>query len=61
MGAGLLLAQPAIARAQIEDMSSQELYEAACARCHGLDGTGVDASQVAFTIPTPDFTECSFA
>lgn len=61
MGAGLLLAQPAIARAQIEDMSSQELYEAACARCHGLDGTGVDASQVAFTIPTPEFTACSFA
>lgn len=40
---------------------SQELYEIACAKCHGLDGKGVDATQVAFTAETPDFTDCSFS
>ncbi len=54
-------AWPGMADAQIEDMSAQELYEAACSKCHGLDGAGVDASQVAFTVPTPNFAECSFA
>ncbi len=58
---GIALTWPSQGSGQIEGMSSQELYDAACARCHGVDGTGVDASRVAFTIATPDFTECSFS
>ena len=37
------------------------LYRDACAACHGADGTGAPASQVAFEEPLPDFTDCSFA
>ncbi|TDI49370.1 MAG: cytochrome c [Acidobacteria bacterium] len=58
---GIALIWPSQGSGQIEGMSSQELYDAACARCHGLDGTGVDASRVAFTIATPDFSDCSFS
>ena len=46
---------------QVEDLSDQELYEIACGSCHGPDGTGVDPTQVAFTVPVPDLTQCSFA
>ena len=58
---GVMMAWPVLAGAQIDDMSAQELYDAACAKCHGLDGAGVDPSQVAFTVPTPNFAECSFS
>jgi mono/diheme cytochrome c family protein len=37
------------------------IYAAACAACHGADGGGRTASEVGFTIPLPDFTDCSFA
>jgi mono/diheme cytochrome c family protein len=43
------------------DPTGKELYEKACASCHGLDGKGVERSKVAFDIPLPDFTDCSFA
>jgi hypothetical protein len=38
-----------------------ELYTAACAACHGSDGTGAPATTVGFDIPLPDFTDCRFA
>jgi mono/diheme cytochrome c family protein len=41
--------------------SGREVYEAACAACHGVDGHGVAQSRVGFDTPLPDFTECSFA
>lgn len=41
--------------------SGEELYEEACANCHGPDGTGAPRSQVAFDAPLPDFTSCNFA
>jgi mono/diheme cytochrome c family protein len=41
--------------------TGQELYEAACAACHGIDGTGEPQSKLGFDVPPPDFTECSFA
>lgn len=50
---GIALIWPSQGSGQIEGMSSQELYDAACARSHGVDGTGVDASRLAFTIATP--------
>lgn len=37
------------------------IYAAACAACHGADGRGSPPSQVAFDVPLPDFTDCSFA
>jgi mono/diheme cytochrome c family protein len=41
--------------------SAAELYEWACAACHGADGRGQPRSRVGFDTPIPDFTECSFA
>jgi hypothetical protein len=38
-----------------------EIYQAACAACHGADGTGQSAFVVGFAVPLPDFTDCSFA
>jgi mono/diheme cytochrome c family protein len=43
------------------ERTGQELYQAACAACHGTYGTGVPESQVGFDVPLPDFTDCSFA
>lgn len=37
----------------------KELYEAACASCHGLDGRGAPEG-TAIEVPLPDFTDCSF-
>jgi hypothetical protein len=53
-----LLAQSADARAQ---RTGAELYDAACAACHGADGRGQPVTTVGFDIPLPDFTDCSFA
>ena len=58
---GMNLVLPVDGLGQIDDMSGKELYEAACARCHGIDGSGNDPGSVAFEVPVPDFTSCSFA
>lgn len=41
--------------------SPQQIYQAACASCHGADGRGAPPSTVAFDLELPDFTDCSFA
>ena len=41
--------------------SGAELYQEACAACHRSDGTGQQQSLVGFSVPLPDFTDCSFA
>ena len=41
--------------------SGAELYRAACAACHGVDGTGAPRTVVGFETPIPDFTDCAFA
>jgi len=43
------------------ERSGRDLYLAACAACHGIDGTGAPPSQLAFDVSPPDFTDCSFA
>lgn len=43
------------------DRTGRQIYEATCAACHGVDGTGVAPTQVGFDVPLPDFTDCSFA
>lgn len=40
--------------------SGREIFAAACAACHGLDGRGASAAQVGFAVPLPDFTDCNF-
>lgn len=50
--------------AQAPDLSQadgRELYVAACASCHGADGTGASPALLAFDTPVPDFTDCNFA
>ncbi len=47
------------------DASGEQIYRAACAVCHGLDGTGATRSVVGFELPLPnghdfpDFTDCA--
>ena len=41
--------------------TGRELYQKACAQCHGADGTGAPQSQLGFNVPVPDFTDCNFA
>lgn len=41
--------------------SAAEVYRAACAACHGADGTGMPEQVVGFDVELPDFTDCSFA
>ena len=39
----------------------EAVYLAACAACHGSDGTGVSTDVLGFETAPPDFTDCSFA
>ena len=41
--------------------SAAEVYQAACATCHGPDGKGSPRAVVGFEVPLPDFTDCAFA
>ena len=41
-------------------MTAEQLYQAACAACHGADGKGQPQSIVGFDTPLPDFTDCAF-
>lgn len=41
--------------------SGEDIYRAACATCHGPDGTGAPRSVVGFDAPIPDFSDCTFA
>lgn len=40
--------------------SGREVYEAACASCHGARGSGVDRNVRGFEVDPPDFTDCAF-
>jgi hypothetical protein len=54
------LAIPAESRAQTA-RTGRELYEAACAACHGIDGRGGPAAAADYPLVPPDFTDCNFA
>ncbi len=41
--------------------SGPQLYDAACAGCHGVDGTGESRDKLGFEVLPPDFTDCVFA
>jgi mono/diheme cytochrome c family protein len=40
-------------------LSGQQLYDRACAACHGIDGRGQVLAVRGFDIDPPDFTDCS--
>jgi hypothetical protein len=73
LSVALLCGAPTLLAAQREPVSSgrpgplpvprtgEDVYLAACATCHGLDGTGSPKSTVGFTVPLPDFSDCAFA
>jgi mono/diheme cytochrome c family protein len=52
---------PALQNALQSVRPGQELYKAACAACHGVDGRGTSQELLGFDTPLPDFTDCSFA
>lgn len=52
------MAQPS---ASASGMSAAELYENACAACHGATGRGRPQAEVGFDVALPDFSDCSFA
>lgn len=41
--------------------TGREVYQAACAACHGPDGRGGPQAGVALSVPPADFTDCHFA
>lgn len=50
---------PALAAADDVSPSDKEIYDGACASCHGVDGRGAPQG-TAISVPLPDFTDCSF-
>ncbi len=57
----LVLNCPASLHAQPVDRSAldgQQLYDAACAACHGRDGRGQPIAVRGFDVDLPDFTDC---
>jgi mono/diheme cytochrome c family protein len=44
-----------------EARTGAELYDRACATCHGPDGKGSPRAVVGFEVPLPDFSDCAFA
>ena len=70
LAAGIQLATAIPASAQLPravngqdlaDAPGEAIYAASCANCHGLDGTGLPPSLLAFEEEVPDFTDCDFA
>lgn len=51
---------PLAAQQSLADATGETLYRAACAACHGLDGSGPPAGRT-LAVATPDLTDCSFA
>ena len=43
-----------------QQKNNAQLYESACAACHGTDGKGRAQEDVAFATPLPDFSDCAF-
>lgn len=60
LATGLRGQAPAPASPPAPPRTGAELYRAACAACHAMDGAGAPRSLVGFELPLPDFTDCSF-
>ncbi len=65
--AGALLVAPPLGRtASCQERGSglqtgRDLFQSACANCHGSDGKGASQSLVGFNLPIRDFTDCQAA
>ncbi len=63
LGAAQAPAQPPRGAAVPADATGEQIFAAACAACHGSDGTGLPRSVVGFEIANghelPDFTDCA--
>ena len=53
--------EPGSVGAELADAPGEAIYAASCANCHGLDGTGLAPSLLAFEEEIPDFSDCDFA
>jgi len=40
--------------------TGEQIYRAACAACHGPDGSGNSPELIVFETPLPDFSDCQF-
>jgi hypothetical protein len=54
-----LLVVASVGRGDDVPLSAAEIYDGACASCHGVDGRGAPAG-TAIAVPLPDFTDCNF-
>jgi len=50
-----------LAQTATESQTGAQIYQTACAACHGPDGRGAPKSSVGFDIDLPDFTDCGFS
>jgi mono/diheme cytochrome c family protein len=41
------------------EMHGEQIFRSTCAGCHGADGAGAPQTTVGFSVPMPDFTDCS--
>jgi len=55
----LILLVATAVHAQAPPPTARELYDGACASCHGADGRGAPEG-TALAVPLPDFTDCNF-
>ncbi len=62
LGFGVLTAsaQPAGAAPQAT-RTGRQIFETACATCHGADGRGTPAAESNYPLVPPDFSDCNFA
>lgn len=57
----LLALPPGAPQAAKRPPIPSDVYQRACANCHGSDGRGNEPSMLAFATPLPDFSDCNFA
>jgi mono/diheme cytochrome c family protein len=57
----LAVALPATISYAQTGRTGRQVYETACAACHGVNGRGAPALASAYPLPAPDFTDCAFA
>jgi mono/diheme cytochrome c family protein len=54
-------AAPGARAAETPPRTGAEVWDVACAACHGADGAGQPRAMVGFDVPLPDLRDCGFA
>jgi len=57
----LVLVCAVLFASDVRGQTGAEIYQSACAACHGPDGKGAPVRVVGFDTPLPDFTKCAFS